>query len=168
MGATDPSESLTGCAWYLGCDVLEATVHVDDLEDYCRPHAMLTADRLAGDYVRERDQNTCQRCGVYGLSLDWAHILGRGARYIRHDPENALSLCRQCHERTESRRAEFNAWLDERWPGRRDALHRQEADGLRSGHSLDFAAIIRSFRETTLTRADRRALDSGDWIGGVA
>lgn len=167
MGAADQGAGVTGCAWIGGCPARDATVHVGELEDYCRTHAMLVADKAAGDYVRERDRNTCQKCAAQGNSLDWAHVLGRGARYVRHDPENALTLCRKCHEWSERNRAAFNAWFDERWPGRRDAMHRQEAAGLRSGHSLDFAEIIRNLRDTTFTRADRRAYDSGDWIGAA-
>lgn len=57
------------------------------------------ADKLAGDIVRSRGY--CELKGKdtinCGGSLQWAHIIGRGQKRLRHETYNALCLCAGHH-----------------------------------------------------------------------
>jgi hypothetical protein len=67
------------------------------------------ADKWFSNYIRARDNFTCQRCGkkfpkyVEGgdntalMGLDTAHCFTRGHSMVRFDPNNAISLCYGCH-----------------------------------------------------------------------
>ena len=67
-------------------------------------------------FIRERDNWTCQRCGVRkvpnsGPSLHCAHCFTRRTKATRHDPANALALCFGCHQFVDSHAAEKeNLW----------------------------------------------------------
>jgi len=62
-------------------------------------------DKMFSNYIRKRDDYTCQFCGSifdpferYGLQgLDCSHFWGRAAKSVRFDPENADALCSGCH-----------------------------------------------------------------------
>lgn len=60
------------------------------------------ADKLFSNYVRTRDNWTCQRCrrkfepGSQGLHC--SHFWGRGRENTRFDPDNADALCFGCHQ----------------------------------------------------------------------
>ena len=43
-------------------------------------------------YIYERDDYTCQKCGVIDVELHAHHINGRS-----HHPSNLVTLCRNCH-----------------------------------------------------------------------
>lgn len=68
------------------------------------------ADALFSDYIRLRDDYTCQRCFKQyegkQKGIQCSHFHGRGKRSVRFDPENALALCAGCHSR-------FTAYPDE-------------------------------------------------------
>lgn len=51
-------------------------------------------DDLAGAIVRSRGY--CEHCGRKD-KLQWCHIVGRSARQVRWDLDNAYCLCHQCH-----------------------------------------------------------------------
>ena len=54
-------------------------------------------DALCRKVVFARDGNRCRNCGQTTGLLDWAHVLSRRHPKTRHDPENAVVLCRKCH-----------------------------------------------------------------------
>ena len=58
-------------------------------------------DAAFSHWIRERDDWTCQRCGMGfvpgSVELHCAHIFGRGKPVTRVDPENAVALCWTCH-----------------------------------------------------------------------
>jgi hypothetical protein len=58
-------------------------------------------DAMFSDYIRERDNWTCQRCLVdlsnYHGQLDNSHFFGRGNKSTRWDEDNCISLCKKCH-----------------------------------------------------------------------
>ena len=60
-----------------------------------------TSDRLFSQYIRTRDNWTCQRCGTQyeppTSALHCSHFMGRGKENTRFDPENADALCYGCH-----------------------------------------------------------------------
>jgi len=60
-------------------------------------------DRLFREYIRIRDDYTCQRCGhkfnpdenLQGLHV--SHYWGRGRENTRFDEDNCILLCWGCH-----------------------------------------------------------------------
>lgn len=60
-----------------------------------RMNATKRKDVEFGALIRERDQ-FCRRCGGNEV-LQVAHVVSRRYHVTRHDPENAVLLCRACH-----------------------------------------------------------------------
>ena len=61
-------------------------------------------DKVFSEYIRERDDWTCQRCGVkYNKNsssrrgLHCSHYIGRSNWKTRLEPTNAMALCYGCH-----------------------------------------------------------------------
>ncbi len=62
-------------------------------------------DTLFSNYIRERDNWTCQRCRTpydkhspYArMGLHCSHYWGRGRESTRFEPDNCISLCMACH-----------------------------------------------------------------------
>ena len=74
-----------------------------------------TTDKIFSEYVRERDDWTCQKCskeftqGVDSRRLHCAHIwFGRANISTRWEPLNCISLCVGCHLKNDQSPAE--AW----------------------------------------------------------
>ena len=60
-------------------------------------------DNVVRDYVKLRDQNTCQICYIHKDStplgtLDWSHYISRRYAVIRWDQRNSIACCRKCHQ----------------------------------------------------------------------
>jgi 5-methylcytosine-specific restriction endonuclease McrA len=55
------------------------------------------ADKLFSLFVRDRD-GKCVFCGTT-VRLQCAHIFSRRNMRLRHDPQNAITLCFKCHFR---------------------------------------------------------------------
>jgi len=84
------------------------------------------ADKLFSDYIRLRDNYTCQKCHVRipppTKDIHCAHFHSRSKKSVRFDPENCLSLCTKCHFyfdgnswlRIDSHRAEFEEFMKKR------------------------------------------------------
>ena len=132
------------CAWSNRCKRRPSIV-IDENERLCRTHATWTADKLVGDYVKARDRYRCWNCGETE-NLQWAHILSRGARYVRWDPRNAVTLDSKCHQHFTLKPAVWAVWLEDRLAGVYTTMVREEAAGQRSGHSVDIAEVIRTYR----------------------
>ncbi len=52
-------------------------------------------DAAFSKYVKKRD-GKCVACGSRA-NLECAHVFGCGARSVRWNPLNAVTLCRECH-----------------------------------------------------------------------
>lgn len=72
------------------------------------------SDKLFSNYIRTRDNWTCQRCGKQyeppTQALHCSHFQGRGKEATRFDPENAVALCYGCHRYFTSHPAEHYQW----------------------------------------------------------
>lgn len=60
------------------------------------------SDKLFSQYIRTRDNWTCQRCGRQyeppTSALHCSHFMGRGKEATRFDPDNCDALCYGCHQ----------------------------------------------------------------------
>jgi hypothetical protein len=72
------------------------------------------SDILFSQYIRTRDDWTCQRCGMQYTpptrALHCSHFQGRGKEATRFEPLNCTSLCYGCHQFFTSHPAEHYAW----------------------------------------------------------
>ena len=50
------------------------------------------------------------------------HIVSRRVLAVRHERQNHLALCRDCHRWWHDSPKRARAWLESRWPGRLEAL----------------------------------------------
>ena len=85
------------------CGRRPASVVIAPDERYCKTHAMKIADKLVGDYVKGW-YGTCVAkpasssfwsgpvFNCSGGALQWAHLIPRGYRAVRHSPDNAVAL----------------------------------------------------------------------------
>lgn len=76
------------------------------------------ADKAFSDYIRERDNWTCQRCGrqynplvsTDRMALHCSHFKGRGKEATRFEPLNADALCYGCHRYFTAQPDEHREW----------------------------------------------------------
>ena len=128
---------------------------------------ILQADRLAREFVLERDGYRCQVCGR-SRDLEWAHIITRGMgggnRHLRWDPDNAVTLCHPDHAYfTSVDSRTWRAWVAEHFGADHwDGLKRRQAEAERRGDKVDVAAVIAFYRER-LTPAESERYREGDW-----
>ena len=134
----------TSCA-FLRCKTKRAPIIVGPDERYCDKHATRIADGAFGDHVRTRDPR-CVACGRDDIGVQCAHVVTRGARFIRWDAENAVGLCARCHFAYTKRPAAWLAFVEREYPGRLQRLLRRENHGERIGGSVDVAEVIRGYR----------------------
>lgn len=56
------------------------------------------ADRYFSLCIRERADNTCEKCEETQKKLECSHFHSRRHRGLRFDPNNACCLCFECHQ----------------------------------------------------------------------
>lgn len=85
------------------------------------------ADKVFSQYIRTRDNWTCQRCKKRyeppTSALHCSHFMGRGKEATRFDENNCTSLCYGCHMYFTAHPAEHYQWQVER-------LGQKEVDAL--------------------------------------
>jgi 5-methylcytosine-specific restriction endonuclease McrA len=75
------------------------------------------ADKLFSQYIRTRDGWQCRICG--GIeSIQCGHLVSRRYRALRWNPDNAIAICAKDHVFYTHRPLEWDATIEERWPGR--------------------------------------------------
>jgi len=76
------------------------------------------ADKAFSQYIRTRDNWTCQRCGTKyeppTMALHCSHFQGRGKENTRFEPLNADALCYGCHQYSPSHPGEHLQWQIQR------------------------------------------------------
>lgn len=79
-------------------------------------------DKLVKDYVKERDNYTCQWCGkvVSGKSCHGSHVYSVGScSVLQFEPLNIKVLCAYCHRRRwHSSPPDAMAWFKKKFPDR--------------------------------------------------
>lgn len=73
------------------------------------------ADTAWAMLIKKRDNYTCQVCGRYGAWIHAHHLIGKGRLFFRHNPENGMTLCAQCHEFSTTLSAHGAPWAFDRW-----------------------------------------------------
>lgn len=100
------------------------------------------ADRLFSLYIRNRDGWQCRACGS-PFNVQCGHIISRRYRAIRFSPQNAVALCAKHHVYFTHRPIEWEAWVEERFPGRLATL---KAQALAAHPTPDYEAICAELR----------------------
>jgi len=80
-----------------------------------KPRKHAAADRKWSKAVRERDGHTCQRCSR--PAGESAHIIRRGYKATRLNPDNGLALCHACADYLTRHPNEWREWLEKYMPG---------------------------------------------------
>jgi len=72
-------------------------------------------DTIFSKLVRERAGWLCERCGVSSdnTKLECSHIFSRSHKGVRWHPDNAQSLCFNCHKWWHSSPATSGVWIRE-------------------------------------------------------
>ena len=78
------------------------------------------ADQWFSKCVRLAANNQCENCG--GEATDCAHIYGRRWFTVRWCKDNAIALCRRCHNKFTEEPCLWVDFIDANWPGRRERL----------------------------------------------
>jgi len=89
---------------------------------------------LVRTYTRERDNNTCQKCGrhVEGSCSQPSHVIPKGrCLRLRYDPLNIKTLCLFHHRWWHDNPTESGEWFKKKFPKRWAYLekHRYERAG---------------------------------------
>jgi 5-methylcytosine-specific restriction endonuclease McrA len=100
------------------------------------------ADALFSTLIRQRDGWACRACGSPVLP-QCAHIVSRRYRATRWSAENAVTLCKKDHMRWTHDPLGWEAWVEERFPGRLAQLKARARGGV--AHT-DFDALCDSLR----------------------
>ena len=100
------------------------------------------ADRLFSELIRSRDGWACRVCGS-PYRPQCAHLVSRRYRAVRWSTENAVTLCPSHHVLYTHRPLEWEAWCEERWPGRLGML---KARALAGVAKVDYDAVCESLR----------------------
>ena len=82
-------------------------------------------DAEAREAVFERDGKRCigpprlgaEPCGK-SFGIQWAHVVSRRYKKLRHLPENGMTLCAGCHLAWHHNPLESGVWFKETYPDR--------------------------------------------------
>ena len=73
-------------------------------------------DKKFSQYIRARDNWTCQRCFKRYVpptnALHCSHIFSRRNKSTRFDPDNAVALCYGCHSHMDTHPLEKYRWYE--------------------------------------------------------
>lgn len=76
-------------------------IKTSDVKQKSESFTYSPADKAFSDYIRKRDNYTCQKCGKSyepkSNGLQCSHHFSRRYYNIRFDPDNAIALCHHCH-----------------------------------------------------------------------
>lgn len=100
------------------------------------------ADKLFSQFIRTRDGWACRACGS-PFNPQCAHIVSRRYRAVRWTPENAVTLCQRDHMRWTHDPLGWEAWVEERFPGRLAILKARAMAGVAK---VDYDEVCEALR----------------------
>jgi 5-methylcytosine-specific restriction endonuclease McrA len=109
------------------------------------------ADKLFSQYIRTRDGWACRACGSPEVP-QCAHLVSRRYRAIRWNRDNAVTLCQRDHMKYTHNPLAWEAWIEERFPGRLALL---KVQALAAHEHPDYEAICEQFRAAIGVRGDK-------------
>jgi len=56
------------------------------------------ADKLWAEYIKSRQNFTCEKCDRSDRQIQYHHFYGRRIMATRYDPDNGFCLCASCHK----------------------------------------------------------------------
>lgn len=95
------------------------------------------ADIVFAKYIKNRDK-VCIKCGTLDY-LQCAHLYSRSYKQIRHNPDNAVALCRGDHVYFTHHPIEWTDFIESKFPGRWRALRKKALDYHKK---IDYKEII--------------------------
>lgn len=121
-----------------------------------------SADKHFSNCVKERAGWSCERCGKHypegdRQGLDCCHIWGRAKKSVRHDPLNAVCMCRGCHQHFTSHPVAFHDWLVERFGSGHMDILREKSNRLFRGYQSYLPEISKHYLEQHRKLQERRA-----------
>ena len=123
------------------------------------------ADKYVSLCVRERSENTCERCGGTG-GLQCCHYQGRGAWSTRFEPINLFCLCTGCHSYLDGRKIEFHEfYLEKRGQTSLDVLTELSRDLMRGKENRrNKTEIAEHYREEYESMLLKRSYGVAGWL----
>jgi hypothetical protein len=105
------------------------------------------ADRLFSLIIRTRDDWQCRFEEAHNdISIleapQCAHIVSRRYLAVRWDEDNAVCLCQRHHMKYTHDPIAWEAWVEERWPGRLAVLKRVALAG--PAEKIDYDSLLAS------------------------
>ncbi len=101
------------------------------------------ADTLFSLMIRERDGNECCVCGSF-KQMTCGHLVSRKYSATRWDPQNAVAQCWGCNCKAKFDELWWEAWIEERFPGRLAQLKVRARQGVAK---VDLEAVVESLKE---------------------
>ena len=96
------------------------------------------ADRLFSLAIRERDGNECQVCHSH-YRMTCGHLVSRKYMATRWDFENAVAQCWSCNVKAKWDELWWEAWIEERFPGRLVMLKVRARQGVKT---VDLEGVV--------------------------
>ena len=106
-------------------------------------------DDLCREYVKLRDNYTCQKCGKSGTKqIHWSHVIPRSAgNRLRWNKVNSKALCAYCHRRWwHSNPLDAMEWFKDTFPGRYEYLLVEKSKGSKKFSLDELEAIKEGFK----------------------
>lgn len=107
-------------------------------------------DALCREYVRLRDNNTCQMTGRSGeyYKLDLSHVITRGNKRLRWFPDNCKMLHAQVHRhKWHGNPVEGVEWFKKKFPERWARIEEERAKGIKKWSILEMEELVAWFEK---------------------
>ncbi len=95
----------------------------------------------------------CEMCGRSDLRLNAHHLIRRDSMFFRHNPENGICLCTNCHIFNTPPKISahgtpiaFNDWLKERFPDRHEWLEKNRHK-VKPNLKINYAEVYATLKE---------------------
>lgn len=108
-------------------------------------------DTLWRDLIILRDGGACVKCGTIHI-LQAHHLISRTYWSLRHEPDNGLCMCRNCHIFwIRQYPLDYARWLEREYPGLYDKLKLRKHQKPKHDYTL-----VRMFLEGEIKKLEGR------------